>query len=260
MGCSVREDHVKSLAREVIGLAALFMVAAGVGALTGITSADDAREVARLHAENESLTSRATRAETDEARLRAERNRLEAQIAAGAPPPVCPEPRVSSGDLFAYFTVEYPCGWSVVAHVGGMTDDASRAGMTADLSLFSQLPVSLAREGPIADMELAEWSDDPAGGGEGLRTIDEWIAEERARFVSKPVERRFEIGGGITVTRLSGTEATAGQDHVVEVYLWEYVDAFTGARHVMRALAVDPGARARAALDRLVRSFEIVSR
>jgi hypothetical protein len=239
------------------------MLAAGGGALIGVTAADDADHVARLEAEARALGSRVAQARAEAARLRTERNRLEAQLAAGKAPPICPRPFTSSGDLFPYFTVEYPCGWSVVGHIGALGGGDAREGLLVDLSLFAQLPVSLAGAGgdsPIADIEVADWRDDPSDEDDRLPPVEQWIQDERARFVEEPNETRFEAGGGVTVTRLTGTEIANDQEHVVEVLLWEYTDVFTGGGHVVRAYAAEPGARARAALDRLARTFEVVTR
>ena len=246
-----------------VAVGSALMMAAGIGAVLGLTASDDPDAIARLEASVAALDARAERAEGERARLRAERNRLETQLAAEEAPPVCPRPFVSTAEtgLMPFFSVEYPCGWHVLHDARAGADDDRTDARLITLSLFSQLPLSLSpRDGAIADIELADWTDDPGIEGDALGALPDWLADERARYAAEPAEERFEAGSGITVHHLAGAQEVFESTVEIDVLLWEYVDAFTGARHIVRMASAEPGARVRAALDRMARSFVVLTR
>lgn len=255
-GCGPCEGTVKSL-RPWIALLAALGLGAGIGALT---AGGDGGEADALAAQVTALRSRAVRLEDERDRLRQERNQLEARLAAGEAPPVCPQEYVSTGSLLPYYTVDYPCGWHAVYDPRITVASAEdREGLQVEVLLLSRLPVSLApRGGPAADVELADWTDDPADAEDNLPPIEQWVAEERDRYDELSRDDRFEAGEGATVYRLAGTQPLFDEPVEVHVLLWEYRDAINGARHVLRAFTAAPSAKAAEAHERLARSFRLV--
>lgn len=239
----------------IVGAAAMILL--GAGATAGVLVADDADDVAALRAQVAALEERVAAAEREAAVLRAQRNALEARLAAGDPPAVCPRPFLSTGALLPHAAFDHPCGWHVVADAFAGEDDPERPGLVVTLTLLGRLPIALSAPPPIADVELADWSDDPADDRDALEPLDAWVADERARFTATPEESQFEGGSGITVVRLEGTQSIEGRDAAVAVLLWEFTDTLAGARHVMRAVAVEPGAEALRALDAIARTFAV---
>jgi hypothetical protein len=165
---------------------------------------------------------------------------------------------VSSMRLLELYSVEYPCGWTVVSDVrSGPTDE--KPGLIVTIALLSSTPVSLSpRSGSLADVELARWTDDPSSDGDPLGPLTDWVGDERARF-QRLKETHFEGGSRTSVYLFDG--ALTGEEQMVAAYtaLWEFTDA-AGIRHVMRAVAVNPSLAARAAVERLARSFTVFQR
>lgn len=239
----------RTLLRAAALVAGLSLFTAGI--LGGALLADDGTEVEAMQRSAGSLRARyeQTRAQRD--KLRAERNQLEARLAAEKAPPVCPRPFVSTAELIGPYTVDYPCGWHVVEQP--LDGGQDRPGLRPDVVLFSRLPISLGpRHGPAADLEMTDWTDDPSDEEDALQPVAAWVAEERARFRTVK-EERIEAGP-VPAVRLAGTyELEEPTDAVV--ILWEYADR-SGTRHVVRVFSLAPSGEVRAALDRLVRSFQ----
>ncbi len=260
-----RGETIKSWALKILApaIAATFAIAAGL--LIGAERVQDARdEAVSARASASAIASQAAALRADRDRLRAERNQLEARLAAEQAPAVCPQPYVSTGDatLDPIFMVDYPCGWHVLRDARPSdTKDPNKPGLRVEFTFFSRLPISLApRTGPLADVELANWADDPGAEGDALPPLSQWLEEERARFQGAPKESTFEGGASTEVHQLTGSQDIAGEPAPVIVLLWEFDDTLTGARHVVRVFAVAPGAKAREALDRMARSFSLPQR
>jgi hypothetical protein len=244
---------------QASALVSVLLMALGGGVLIGMSVDDpDPAAIVRLEAQVAEADGRADRLERERDRIRAERNRLEARLAAGEPPPVCPTEFLSTAEsnLLPFFSVDYLCGWHVVYEA---RVDGEREGLRVELVLFSPLPIGLAAsDGPVASVELADWTDEGANDTDELPSLEAWLEEERARYDEDVREETFEGGSGVSVHRLVGRQQLFDEPVEVHVLLWEFADRVTGARHVVRAVAHEPGARARAALDRLARSFRVL--
>lgn len=250
---------MRSVALQAAALVSVLLMALGGGVLIGMSIDDpDPAALVRLEDQAADAAARADRLEGERDRVRAERNRLEARLAAGAPPPVCPTEFLptAEGNLLPFFSVDYVCGWHVVYEA---RIEPERQGLKVELVLFSPLPIGLAAsDGPIASVELADWTDDASDDVDQLPPLQDWLEEERARYDGEVDEETFEGGSGVTVHRLVGRQTLFDEPVEVHVLLWEFVDRVTDARHVVRAVAYEPGARARGALDRLARSFRVL--
>lgn len=258
---SILSGPVRSILARPLAAAALGLLLLGAGVVAGVRSADESERIGRLEASASALASRAGLLQEERNRLRAERNTLEARLAAGDDPPaVCPQEFVSTadGELLPSFSVDYRCGWSVLYDPRSQQSVEDRPGLRVEVVLFSRLPISLVpRTTPPADVEVGDWTDNPADAEDKLPPLEQWLEDERKRFAAAPREDRVEVGGGGTAHRLSGTVEFAGEPTPVTVLLWEYEDAASGARHILRAFAVAPSAETTEALDRLVRSFSV---
>lgn len=258
----MRGPSAVTRAQRVLGPAIAISLGLTGGVLVGARRMEGVRaelRAARASAEDVAAQAQTLRAERN--RLRAERNQLEARLASDRAPAVCPQAYVSTADsnLSPFFAVDYPCGWHVVRDA--RPTDPARPGIVVEITFFSRLAIPLApRSAPIADVELTDWTDDPAVDGDELPALDRWRADERARFAAAPRETSFEGGAGISVHQLEGAQSVAGEDVAVVVLLWEFEDPLSGARHVVRAYAVAPGAKAREALDRMARTFSVPRR
>lgn len=241
---------------KVILWTSLLLPIAGAGFLVGAAVTDDGARVADLLERNRSLTGRAQRLTERRDSLRAERDQLERRLAAKAPRAVCPDAYVSTADvdLLDWFEVEYRCGWHVMHDPAARAGTEERPGARVRLTLFSRLPLRVDGA-PGTGIELADWTDDPDAGGDGLPPLDAWLRDERRAFEAAPRERTLEAADDVTVYVLDGV-ANVGEEKVpLLVALWESEDVATGTRHVLRAVAVDPSEQTRAAFRRLVRSF-----
>lgn len=212
--------------------------------------------------------SRAAQAAADLARLqrerdalKAERDRLEQQLASSAEVRACPDEFVSTATstLLAFYVTEYPCSWHVLEEpLQKPADEAgSRAGLMVDNVFLDPLPISKApREGPLATIEVGAWYDDPSKEPNALPKLADWIAEERKRYTKPPESKEFSTAAGFRVTRLSGTSAPFGDPVVLVQHIWELTDP-NGARRIIQVSSYAPSASVTRALDRLVRSFRV---
>lgn len=237
-------------------LAAFMLVALGAFA-AGVRAGDDASRVRSLERDRARHVQRAHRLQVQRDRLRAERDSLEARLAAARAPAICPQPFLSTGDthLIDAFDVVYPCGWSVLWQPEPPASEEERGGLRVGVLLLSRLPISLAPGGkPVADIELADWSDDTAIDGDALPAFDEWLAQERTTFASKKEERA--TAGSSAAVKLSGTISINDVSTPAIVVVWEFVTR-DGRRHIARVFASSPGAEAQRALTRMLASFRV---
>jgi hypothetical protein len=253
------------LSRRVLPFAILAVFALAGGLVLGAGRVDEARrETASVRASASAVASQAAVVRGERNRLRAERNQLEARLAAGKVPALCPQPYVSTGTagLDPLFAVDYPCGWHVLRDARpGDTADPNRPGLRVEVTFFSRLPISFApKTGPLADIELQNWADDPASDGDELPTIDRWVSEEKALFAAGFKSTRFAGGSGIEVRQIAGTQTINEEPTPVSVLVWEFDDTLTGARHIVRVFSVASGDKTREALVRMARSFSIPQR
>ena len=194
-------------------------------------------------------------------RLRAERNRLETQLAAvDRTPSACPEETLSTrdADLLAPFIVEYPCGWNVLEEpLQSAPAGSEREGLNVDHLFFSPLPISKApRGGPLAEITLDTWYDDPNVEPDALPTIDEWIVEARTRFTQQ-TESVIRTRTGTAIRKLAGTMTSFDEARPALLYLWEFTGA-DGVRRICEAFSLDPGREVTTTIEALVRSFRLL--
>lgn len=222
------------------------------GFWAGLVTGDDREEILALQESATDLRIRYEQVAAQRDRLRAERNALEARLAAQKAPAVCPRPFVSTAELVAEFTVDYPCGWHVALQPLTGDAHAERPGIHPTIAFFSRLPISLApKPTPPGDIEVADWTDDAGDEQDALQPLAVWVEEERARFST--VKQDAVEAGPLPGVRLSGTLAIEEPTDAV-VTLWEYTDR-GGVRHVMRLFSLAPSPEVREAIDRMVRSF-----
>jgi len=252
--------YIRHVDVRITGIAiALSLAVAGAGTLVGVLAADDQAEVDRLFEQAQASARRVAGLETELRRTQAERNRLDAQLAAEDAPPVCPNAYVSSGDgvLFPTVTLDYPCGWHVVRNASMRVDHPDIQGITAEITWFSQLPIPLEPSaGLIADIEMSDWvgtggEDDP------LPSLADWLDLERAAYTDPPSEARFEGPQDRTIHRFVGPQTLLEQPVNVVVMVWSYLDPLTGLRHIVRAMTAEPTRIEREALEHLARSFTV---
>lgn len=194
-------------------------------------------------------------------RIRAERDQLEARLAAEEEPAVCASPTLATGDanLTPFFTVDYPCGWHVLWEPLRRTAEKGREGLLVDSLFLGRLPINRTPGGgPLTDVELADWYDDPDNDTDQLPMLEEWLAEERATLSSIESERTFETADGLPATQIRGTIDSFGKPFPVIVYVWEYEDRINRDRHIVRVFSLDPPSEVREALHALVTSFEVL--
>jgi len=200
--------------------------------------------------------SQAIEAERD--RIKAERDRLEAQLAArntSAKP--CPRATLSTLDahLVEQFAVDYPCGWNVLEDpLQRPGADSQRQGLMLDAMFFSALPISKApREGPLTEITVETWYDDPDAGGDALPSFDDWLAEAEKRF-TKVTRSTVTTRGRLSVIKLQGTMTLFDEPRPALLYVWEWTDR-DGVRRITEAFALDPSATVTKTIESLVRSF-----
>ncbi|HVL32256.1 MAG TPA: hypothetical protein VM600_01595 [Actinomycetota bacterium] len=242
--------------RTSIGVTAA-VVAIAASFVGGMMFGHDEAEIAALERARTGATARAERLLLERQRLRSERDRLEARLAAQRAPAICPQQFVSTADsrLLPLFELEYPCGWHVLFDPRSSFSDEGRTGIRASIVLLSRLPISFApRGGPPADIEVADWTDDPDTDGDDLPELTAWLDEERDRF-TKRAEQRI-TAGGFNGHRLSGTIDNAGVPTDATVVLWEF-PARDGTRHVVRVYSQAPSSEVLRALARLIASFRL---
>ncbi len=204
----------------------------------------------------------ASAAAAERDRIKADRDRLEAQLAAQtAPPKVCPSETLStaSAQLLSGFTVEYPCGWHVLEDpLRSFTpDDGERHGRTLDQLFFSALPISKApRDGPLAEITLDTWYDDPNAEGDALPPFAHWLAAARNRFTSW-TGSTVKTRAGASIERLTGSMTLFDQPQQALLYVWEWTDR-EGARRISEAFALEPGPIVTRTLAALIRSFRVL--
>jgi hypothetical protein len=212
--------------------------------------------------------SRAARATADLARvqrerdaLKADRDRLEQQLASSSEVRACPDEYVSTATstLVAFYVLEYPCSWHVLEEpLQKPAEEAGpRAGLMVDNLFLDPLPISKApREGPLAQVELGAWYDDASKEPDALPTLADWITAERKRYTKTPEQKEFSTSAGFRITRLSGTTEPFGDPIVLVEYIWELTDP-NGVRRIVQVSSYAPAASVGRALDRLVRSFRL---
>jgi hypothetical protein len=126
-----------------------------------------------------------------------------------------------------------------------------------DQLFLSALPISMApREGPLTEITLDTWYDDPNIEGDALPTFSDWTAEAKKRF-SSVSESSVTTRAGLRVVRLNGSMKPFDQPEPAVLYLWEWTDA-NGTRRISEAFALDPGPIVTRTLAALVRSFRVL--
>lgn len=244
-----------------LGVLAVAILAGSLGLFAGDRRARGGQQLATARERIAVLEGRVARLEQERDRVRHERNLLEARLAAGEAPPVCPAEYVSTGALLPWFAVDLPCGWHALYDPTSPVGAEDRPGLHAEVLVLARLPISLApRSGPVGDFELADWTDAADDDLDALPPLATWVEEERALFSAIQTDDRFEGGDGVTVHRLIGTQVLLDEPQTVHVLLWRYRDALSRARHVVRAFALAPSPRAADAVERLARSFRILDR
>jgi hypothetical protein len=199
--------------------------------------------------------------ESERNRIRAERDRLEARLAAqNATPKACPNETVSTADahLIVRFAVDYPCGWSVLEDPLQAPKGApEREGLMLDSIFFSALPISRApREGPLTEVTLDSWYDDPNAEGDALPALEKWIESAENRFTD--VQRStLATLGGVVLTKLAGSMRLFDEPRQATLYVWEWTDP-DGIRKISEAFALDPSRTLMKTLETLVRSFRVL--
>ena len=187
---------------------------------------------------------------------------MEAQIAAqSAPPKVCPEETLSTANaqLLARFTVDYPCGWHILEDPlqSFAADTGERKGRMLDQLFLSALPISKApRDGPLTEITLDTWYDDPNVEGDALPALSDWIATAKKRF-SSVTETSAKTRAGLLVTKLDGAMTAFDRAQPAVLYVWEWTDA-NGVRRISEAFALEPGPIVTRTIAAMVRSFRVL--
>lgn len=239
----------------------------GVGVVAGTLAASNADELEALRVKAARLARERDRAAAQRDRLRAERDSLETRLAAEPTAAVCPLPSVRTSDtnLTPLYSVAYPCGWHVlwepVRRTGEGSSEQGRPGLLVDFLFLSRLPIDRTPgSGSSADIEVADWHDDPGDEADALPAFEEWIAEERRAFTKPPGERFLETAAGQRALLLAGTISSPDKPVPARVYLWEYIDEAARVRHIMRAFTLDPSPQVRRVHQDVVRSFRVIER
>ncbi|MGH2792692.1 MAG: hypothetical protein ACRDKG_00150 [Actinomycetota bacterium] len=237
--------------------AAAVALAAGAGYGGWRTGRSDLERVGSLERRVRSLEIVAATLTSDKDRLKADRDRLETLLAgADAPPAACPNATVSTlgAPLSVRFIVEYPCGWSVLEHPLQVPEaESPRYGLAVDHLFFSPFPISLKPSGgPLAEITLDAWYDEPGVGGE-LPPLADWLTEARGRFTD-PAERGVKTTSGLSVVLLEGDIVVSDRTRPALLYAWEHTDT-DGVRRIYEAFALEPSRTVRTAIEALVRSF-----
>lgn len=247
--------------RLIAAAAAVALLGGGIGvgwALNG--GARDRAARAERRARAAAASASAAAAARD--RIKADRDRLEAQLAAqSAPPKVCPEETISTGaaHLLVRFTVDYPCGWHLLEDPlqSFAADAGDRHGRMLDQLFFSASPISRApREGPLTEISVDTWSDDPNVDGDALPPFADWLAAAKKRF-SNVSESTVTTRSGRSVVRLNGSMTLFDRPQPAVLYVWEWTDA-EGVRRISEAFALEPGPIITRTLAALVRSFRVL--
>lgn len=237
-----------------LGVGILAVAVAGVAVGWAIARSDRDR-VSALERRLRGLesASAATAAERD--RIKAERDRLEAQIAAANQPArACAKETVATAPelLLALFTVEYPCGWHLLEQP--LQSSSEPAGLQVDHLFLSGSPISLApRDGPLTEITLSTWYDDPNAEPDALPTLEQWKTSARGRF-REVSETSLTTSSGIPVAKLSGTMVPFDEPRPAVLYVWEFTDR-NGVRRICEAFALDPGRTVSRTIEAMVRSF-----
>ena len=255
------EDGITRTRQIAVAAAAIALVGGGVAAGWALDAgARDRATRAERRARDASASASAAAAERD--RIKADRDRIEAQLAAqSAPPKVCPQETISTANaqLLTRFAVDYPCGWHLLEDpLQTFPDDSGeRTGRMLDQLFLSALPISKApREGPLTEITLDSWSDDPNREGDALPTLADWITSAKKRFTNVS-ESTVKTRAGLTVTRLNGSMTLFDRPQPAVLYVWEWTDA-EGARRISEAFALEPGPIVTRTLAALVRSFRVL--
>jgi glutathione S-transferase len=241
--------------------AAGLALAAAVGVAGYVLGRSGHDRIGSLERRVERLQRNASALETERNRIRAERDRLEARLAAqNASPKACPDETLSTADahLLVRFAVDYPCGWSVLEDpLQSPTGAPEREGLMLDTVFFSALPISRApREGPLAEITLDSWYDDPNKPGDALPKVEDWIASAQKRF-TRVQRTTVRTRAGLVLTKLVGSMTLFDEPRPASLYVWEWTDQ-EGVRKISEAFALDPGAALTKTLEALVRSFRVL--
>ena len=251
--------YIESIDRRLIaGLIAAAVALAAAAAYGGWRAGRaDLDRVGTLERRVRALQTSSVALTAEKDRLKADRDRLETLLAANdAPPAACPRATISTleAPLSVRFIVEYPCGWSVLEQPEQIPPvESPRAGLAVDHLFFSPFPISLKpRGGPLAEITLDAWYDDPATEGD-LPAIADWLAEARSRF-AEPTGRGLRTTSGLALHRIEGAiDASEGPRPAV-LYVWEHIDT-DGVRRIYEAFALDPSRTVTTTIEALVRSF-----
>lgn len=248
----------KRAAAVAAGAIALAGVAAFAGWTAGRTGHD---RIGVLERRIDVLATNAAAVQAERDRIKADRDRLERQLAAQTESPrACPRDTVSTSDaeLLVRFAVDYPCGWNVLEDpLQTLPADSPRKGLMLDELFFSPLPISRApRGGPLAEITLDSWYDDPNAEGDALPSFDAWLAEAEKRF-TKLTRSTVTSRGGTRVTKLEGSMNLFDEPRPAVLYVWEWTDR-EGGRRISEAFALDPSRTVSRTIDALVRSFRVL--
>lgn len=244
---------------RAVALAAGGVALAAAGGVGGwALGGGDRTAIPRLERRITTLETDMKRASGERDRLKAERDRLERQLAASQKTPrACPSEALSTADahLFARFSVEYPCGWSVLEEpLQTPQGDPDLAGLTVDHLFFSALPISKTpREGPLTEITLDTWYDDPNVEGDALPAHPDWVTKARNRF-TQVAQFSLKTRSAIPVTKLVGQMLLFDSPQPAVLYVWEFTDP-QGDRKILEAFALDPSEGLKRTLEALVRSF-----
>jgi len=231
-------------------------VVAGIGGFAAGRNGHD--KIAVLERRSRTLRTNAAAIAAERDRIRAERDRLETRLAAqNATPKACPQETLSTAQaqLFVRFSVDYPCGWSVLEEpLQTPKDEPGREGLQLDTLFFSAAPISKApREGPLTEISLDTWYDDPNANGDALPTFDSWLKESQKRF-TQVSRSTLKTRAGLTVTKLAGTMTLFDEPRPAVLYVWEWVDP-DGVRKISEAFALEPSSWVTKTLEEMVRSL-----
>jgi len=248
----------KRAAALIAGGIAVAAAASGVGFIAGRQGHE---RIGVLERRVNTLERNASAIEAERDRIRAERDRLEARLAAQtATPKACPADTLSTADahLLVRYAVDYPCGWSVLEEpLQTPKDEPGRAGLSLDALFFSALPISKApRDGPLTEIGLDSWSDDPSVDGDALPAFDAWLAEAHGRF-TQSTRSTVATRAGLAVTKLAGSMTLFEEPRPAVLYVWEWTDP-DGVREISEAFALDPSRGVTRTIERLVRSFRVL--
>jgi hypothetical protein len=256
---SPMDEPTKRSRRAIAAMVAACLLALGIGYAGGwVTGRGDRNRLGVLLRRIDALEGNSEAIATERDRIKAERDRLEAQLAASSSSSKpCPRATLSTADahLLELFAVDYPCGWNVLEDpLQTPAEDSPRRGLMLDAMFFSAVPISKApREGPLTEITLETWYDDPNAEGDSLPSFDDWLAEAEQRF-TKVTRTTVTTRSRVTIAKLQGTMTLFDEPRPALLYVWEWTDR-DGTRRISEAFALDPSSSVTKTIDQLVRSF-----